>query len=120
VDWHDIPLGTEEWGEEACSGVESADSFAFVISPDSLDSPFCRAELDHAVDNNKRLAPIWHRDVAEEYIPPVLAAHQYIEFHEDDFEEVFRTLLVRTPYRRSSLLAGVAKAAPAPSRGPLR
>jgi WD40 repeat protein len=95
VDWNDIPLGTK-WWEEVCRGIESADSFAFVISQDSLRSKYCREELDHAVKNNKWLAPIsiLEEDVAEEDMPRTLATHQYIEFREQDsFEEAFQKLI---------------------------
>ena len=93
VDWEDIPL-TAKWLEEVYSGIESANTFAFVISPDSLVSEFCRRELDHAVKNNKRLAPIWRRDVDDESVPPDLASHQYVYFREsDDFEKSFESLM---------------------------
>src|SRR5215204_3756308 len=77
IDEEDIPL-TTEWQKEVFAGIESADTFAFIISPDSIESNFCRMELVHAVQNNKRLAPIWHRDVEdEEVIPPELRSHQW-------------------------------------------
>jgi hypothetical protein len=56
IDWADIPL-TAKWLEEVYSGIEGADTFVFVISPDSVASKVCNQELDHAVHNNKRLAP---------------------------------------------------------------
>ena len=85
IDWKDIPL-TAKWKDEILSGIESADAFAFVISPDSVASEVCKLELDHAVKNNKRLVPIWYRDVAHDSVPPNLASHQYIWFRErDDF-----------------------------------
>ncbi len=93
VDWNDIPLGTE-WWEEVCRGIEGANTFTFVISQDSLSSHWCMEELDHAVENNKRLAPILYHDVAEKDMPPTLATHQYLEFREeDDFEEAFQKLI---------------------------
>jgi hypothetical protein len=101
VDWNDIPLGTK-WWEEVCRGIESAHTFALVISQDALNSYWCKKELDHAVKNNKRLAPISildDDDVAEkditQDIPPTLATHQwYIKFREqDDFEEAFQKLI---------------------------
>jgi hypothetical protein len=95
VDWSDIPLGTK-WWEEVCRGIESADSFAFIISQNSLRSKYCMEELDHAVENNKRLAPIsiLQEDVAEKDMPRTLATHQYIEFREqENFEEAFEKLI---------------------------
>src|SRR3712207_1350032 len=93
IDFEDIPL-TAKWLEEVYRGVESADTFAFVISPDSVNSNFCRLELAHAVQNNKRLAPIWYRDVDDEAVPSDLASHQYIFFRDSDaFDEAFQRLI---------------------------
>src|SRR5918997_538145 len=93
VDWEDIPL-TAKWLEEVYSGIEHADTFAFVISPDSVASKIYKQELDHAVENNKRLVPIWHREVDDGFVPPHLASHQYICFRKsDDFDEAFESLV---------------------------
>jgi hypothetical protein len=93
IDWKDIPL-TAKWKEEVFSAIEQADSFAAVISPDYIVSKPCREELDHAALNNKRMVPLWHRDVADEDVPPDLAAHQYVYLREsDDFENAFGRLL---------------------------
>jgi CRP-like cAMP-binding protein len=40
VDWENIPL-TADWWNEIQLGIENADAFAFVISPDSLTSEVC-------------------------------------------------------------------------------
>src|SRR5215216_5141363 len=93
IDWKDIPR-TAKWIDEVYSGIESADAFAFVISPDSVASEFCIVELNHAVEHNKRLVPIWHRDVNDESVPPDLSSHQYVFFREsDDFDRVFEDLI---------------------------
>jgi hypothetical protein len=57
VDFEDIPLSAD-WWEEISNNIESADTFIFVISPDSLGSPICNFELAHAAQLNKRLIPI--------------------------------------------------------------
>ncbi len=93
IDWKDIPL-TANFLQEVYAGIEGSDTFAFMISPDSLDSKVCMQELNHAVENNKRLAPIWHRDVDDEAVPPELASHNWVFFREtDDFEEAFERLV---------------------------
>jgi hypothetical protein len=93
VDWKDIPL-TAMWKEEVFSAIDNADSFAAVISPDFIVSKPCQEELDHAAHDNKRMVPLWHRDVADEEVPPDLASHQYVYLREkDDFEESFERLL---------------------------
>src|SRR5215211_7039259 len=93
IDWKDIPL-TAKWKEEVFSAIENSDSFAAVISPDFIVSKPCQEELDHAAHDNKRMVPLWHRDVADEEVPPDLAAHQYVYLREkDDFEDSFERLL---------------------------
>src|SRR5215211_6642256 len=92
IDWKDIPR-TAKWIDEVYSGIESADAFAFVISPDSVASEFCIVELNHAVEHNKRLVPIWHGDVDDESVPPDLSSHQYVFFGKtDDFDRAFEDL----------------------------
>lgn len=61
VDWENIPL-TADWWNEIQRGIENADAFAFVISPDSLASEVCNREIQAAVDRNKRVIPILYRD----------------------------------------------------------
>jgi WD40 repeat protein len=93
IDWKDIPL-TAKWKEEVFSAIDNADSFAAVISPDFILSKPCQEELDHASHDNKRMVPLWHRDVDDEEVPPDLAAHQYVYLREhDDFEDSFERLL---------------------------
>jgi hypothetical protein len=88
-----IPL-TAKWMEEVFYGIDSAASFAFVISPDSVHSRICMEELRRAVKNNKRLIPIWHRNVDDEDVPPDLAAVQWAYFRQnDDFEDSLERLL---------------------------
>lgn len=93
LDREDIPI-TAKWLEEVYSGIEKADTFAFVISPDSVHSDYCRLELAHAVKNKKRIAPIWYRDVPQEELPADLSSHQWSFFRDtDDFEEAFEKLI---------------------------
>jgi hypothetical protein len=93
IDWKDIPL-TAKWKEEVFSAIDNADSFAAVISPAFIVSKPCQEELDHAAHDNKRMVPLWHRDVADEDVPPDLSAHQYVFLREsDDFEDSFERLL---------------------------
>src|SRR5215216_4104660 len=93
IDWKDIPR-TAKWIDEVYSGIESADAVAFVISPDSVASEFCIVELNHAVEHNKRLVPILHRDVDDESVPPDLSSHKYVFFGKtDDFDRAFEDLI---------------------------
>ena len=52
VDWEDIPPSAE-WWTAICRAIDSADAFAFVITPDSIASQVCGDELAHAVAAGK-------------------------------------------------------------------
>jgi WD40 repeat protein len=62
VDVEDIPKSAE-WWREICKGIEAADVFIFIITPDSLQSEVCNWEADYAILLNKRIIPILHQDV---------------------------------------------------------
>jgi WD40 repeat protein len=91
VDWEDIPL-TADWWSEIQAGIEGADTFVFVISPDSAASEVCGQELDHATLHNKRIVPIVYRDTDN---PPSKVTHlNWIFCRETDhFESAFESLL---------------------------
>lgn len=93
VDWEDIPPSAE-WPEEVAAGIDAADSFVFVISPDSIASEECGKELSCAIGNHKRLLPVVYRDVDTKTVPPALARLNWIWCRQgDDFETAFQTLV---------------------------
>ena len=57
VDWTSIPKG-EDWWLQIKDGIEKADAFLFLISPDSATSEPCSDEINHAV--KKRQAHFAH------------------------------------------------------------
>ncbi|RMF78339.1 MAG: toll/interleukin-1 receptor domain-containing protein [Chloroflexi bacterium] len=81
IDWQDIPL-TADWWREIQKGIEGADTFAFVISPNSVNSEVCYNEIEHAVANNKRFVPILYRDLIDEAdkaaLHPAISSHNWI------------------------------------------
>ncbi len=84
VDWEDIPL-TADWWQEIESGIEKADAFAFVISPDSAASEICQKELHTALDNHKRLIPILHRELPSgTKLHHALSAHNWVMMRSDE------------------------------------
>jgi WD40 repeat protein len=93
VDWKDIPL-TAEWQQEILTNIEAADSFVFVISPESVASVNCRKEIDHAAANNKRMFPILYRSVPDSDVPEALARFQRIDLSEEcQFDSGFAALV---------------------------
>ena len=79
VDWEDIAKGTE-WWKEIEAGIEGADTFLFVVSPDSVLSGPCQDEINHAIKNNKQILPIIYRE-ADAFFDKSNPAHQAINSH---------------------------------------
>jgi hypothetical protein len=93
VDWEDIPPSAE-WFDEIRAGVDSADGFIYVISPDSVSSTVCARELHHAVERGKRIVPVLRREPGGAEVPPEAAARNWIFLREgDDFETGFELLV---------------------------
>src|SRR5881396_296881 len=90
-DWEDI-RPTEEWMQAIYGAIEGADTFVFVLTPDSVASIVCGREIAHAAANNKRMVPIVARDVDVATVPEPLAKLNWIFFREsDDFEKATDT-----------------------------
>jgi WD40 repeat protein len=83
VDWDDIPP-TADWWDQVQKGIESADTFLFLISPDSVKSEICGREIDHAVKNGKRMVPVVVREVSPSEVHAVLSKLNWIFFREED------------------------------------
>ncbi len=93
VDWQDIPL-TAEWWDEIRRGIDAANNFIFVISPDSVTSPVCNNEVEYAVATHKRLIPVVRREVPPDQMHKALARHNWLYFREtDDFDKTFADLI---------------------------
>jgi WD40 repeat protein len=92
VDWEDIPP-TAEWMREVEAAIEGSDSLLFVVSPESVASPTCRREIDHAAAQHKRLVPVVYREVDEDLVPEPVQAHNWIFCREsDDFDRALDTI----------------------------
>lgn len=65
MDWEDIPPTADWWGEIR-EGIEEADNFVLIMSPDSIGSPVCQMEILTAIENGKRIIPLFYRDPEHE------------------------------------------------------
>ena len=100
IDWEGIEP-TTDWWKEIEKGIEQADNFLFLISPDSALSPICKREIEHAVKNGKRLIPVVVRDIKSDESPSELRSLHWLFLREtDDFPSVFEKLViaVKTDY----------------------
>ncbi len=92
IDWRDIPP-TAEWLKEVYAAIDAADDFLFMLSSAALDSPTCELELQHALDNNKRLIPVVVEDIQPEGVRDEVSALNWIFCRAgDDFESAVRVL----------------------------
>ena len=91
VDWEGIPL-TADWWLEIQEGIEGADTFVFIISPDSAASKVCKQELEHATELNKRIVPIVHRETED--VPEELRHLNWIFCRTtDNFDSAYQNLM---------------------------
>ena len=75
-------------------GIELADTFLFVISPDSVASKVCQQEIEEALKHNKRLVPVVFEEVQPEQVHPELARLNWIFLRpEEAFPQGFQRLL---------------------------
>jgi WD40 repeat protein len=92
VDWEDIPPSAD-WREEIGAGIDAAESFVFVVSPDALESGECAKELEHAVAQGKKILPLVCRDPDEVPVPRELASRNWILCRaEDNFDVAMAAL----------------------------
>lgn len=97
VDWDDIRKG-EDWWESIKRGIAAADTFLFVVSPDSVASQVCRDEIEYAAKCNKRFLPIVRREGFDiQNVHPSISRHNWLFFRETDnlktaFQELLQTL----------------------------
>lgn len=58
-DFENIPLGVD-YQNQIDDGIEHAHNFLFVISPHSVNSPYCLKEIELAIAHKKRIIPLLH------------------------------------------------------------
>lgn len=93
VDWEDIPL-TADWWKEIQAGIDAAQSFVFVISPDSAQSKICYDEIAYAASASKRIVPLLYRSVPQnEGLHNSVTSHNWIVFENTDFQTAFDGLV---------------------------
>jgi WD40 repeat protein len=90
VDWEGIPLSSD-WMAEITKGIQSANAFIFVISPDSVASEVCKKEIELAVESNKRFIPILYREPGKEAkFHEKISSHNWVYIRDE--QELEKTL----------------------------
>ncbi len=83
IDWSGIQPG-EEWWTSILKGIDSANTFVFVISPESLQSAVCPKEIERAVSSGKRMVPVVCGDIHGLEVHQELAKLNYIFLRSED------------------------------------
>lgn len=87
VDWEGIPYSVD-WWQEICRGIDAAETFVFVISPDSMTSMICNQEVQYARQNNKRLIPVLHREIDENIMRQAWRGQDWATVAEENWTDV--------------------------------
>ena len=83
----------EDFQKEIEKGILQSDNFLFVITPDSIDSPFCEDEVKYAASLGKRFVTILHRPIDVDDLPKELAQVQWLDFQSMGLEKGFNALI---------------------------
>jgi Tol biopolymer transport system component len=101
--WMDEELiGGESWWDTILEQIRSCDLYIFALSPNSLRSRACKAELDYAIALSRPLLPVLIREVAIQLAHPAIARTQMVDYRKRSMESLL------------ALMAVVANRPPAP------
>ncbi len=78
---------------ELYKGINGADNFVFVLSPDSVISKYCEDEVNYAVSQGKRIFTVLCREIDPETLPSALRKLNWIDFLNIPFEKSFTELV---------------------------
>ena len=66
IDWEGIASAAPDFLAEIYTGIENADTFLLIVTPDSLKSDICNLEIGHARQHHKRIVPVVHKEIIEQ------------------------------------------------------
>jgi WD40 repeat protein len=79
--------------KEILKGINGADNFVFVVSPDAVESEYCEREANYACEQNKRFISVLHRETEPETMPEALRVINWIDFEKTEFDKSFPELI---------------------------
>ena len=93
-DQESIASGSD-FQQEINRGIKASDNFVFIISESSVNSTYCKDEVEYAASLNKRFVTVLHQQVISGDLHPELAKVQWIDFNSNqkDFNANFNQLL---------------------------
>jgi WD40 repeat protein len=85
---------SEVFPEAIRRAIEGSDAFVFIISPASVDSPYCENEVEYARTLKKRIVPVLRQSVEDGRLPAEIRDRNWIPFvHEAEFAPSVERLL---------------------------
>ena len=78
---------------ELYKGIDGADNFVFILSPDSVRSEYCESEVRYAESHCKRILTILARETDPADIPEILQKINWLDFVSPPFNEQFPELI---------------------------
>lgn len=77
---------------EIYKGIQTADNLMFIISPDSINSPYCQDEVSFAAAQNKRFISVLYK-TPHRVLPKELEKINWLDFEKSDFDLCFKELI---------------------------
>jgi hypothetical protein len=114
--WFDRELtGGRAWWDHILAKIRECDIYVFALGPESLDSQACGLELRYASQLGKSILPaLVAEGVAEELMPPALAAIQYVDYRRNDKKALLSLIKALSAVPRSPPLPDPMPPPPAP------
>lgn len=97
---NDVHAG-ERWWDRILDQVQACDLFLFVISPDSIRSRSCRAEVAFAAELGRPMLPVLVRDTRIDLAPGPIAVTQYVDYRNRTPEAAISFVMAATATRAS-------------------
>jgi Tol biopolymer transport system component len=93
--WMDEELtGGESWWDTILGQIRGCDLYIFALSPHSMRSRACKAELDYAMALGRPLLPVLVRDVVIQLAPPVIANTQMVDYRQRSMDSLLALMAV--------------------------
>jgi WD40 repeat protein len=91
-DQESISTGVD-FEKEILKGIDGANNFVFVVSPDAVESEYCEREVNYASEQNKRFISVLHSETEPETMPEALRVINWIDFEKTEFDKSFPELI---------------------------
>lgn len=78
---------------EMQKGIEEANNFVFLISPNAVSSDYCNEEVEYAVSLSKRIVPVLIKPTNIDDIHHELKKFNWVDFIDRDFEDAYSELI---------------------------